>query len=83
MLFFWTFYASKSHEKKKIIHKNIKQHNFDNTFFLNQQISILEWFLNDHVTLKTGVMMLKIKLCITQINSILKYIQIENGYLEL
>jgi len=28
--------------------------------FLRQQISILEWFLKDHVTLKTGVMTLKI-----------------------
>ncbi len=27
---------------------------------LQQQISILEWFLKDHVTLTTGVMMLKI-----------------------
>ncbi len=27
--------------------------------FLEQQISILEWFLKDHVTLKTGVMTLK------------------------
>ncbi len=32
-------------------------------------------FLKDHVTLKTGVMMLKIKL--------LKYIQIENSYFKL
>jgi len=31
--------------------------------FLKQQINILEWFLKDHVTLKTGVMMLKIQLC--------------------
>ncbi len=31
------------------------------------------WFLKDHVTLKTGVMMLKIQLCITGINYILKY----------
>jgi len=30
---------------------------------LKQQIIILEWFLKDHVTLKTGVMMLKIHLC--------------------
>ncbi len=30
--------------------------------FLEQQISMLEWFLKDHVTLKTGVMMLKIQL---------------------
>ncbi len=32
----------------------------------------------DHVTLKTGIMMLKIQLHITEINSILKYITIEN-----
>ncbi len=38
---------------------------------------ILEWFLKDHMTLKTGVMMLKIQLCITWIKYILKYIQIE------
>ncbi len=43
--------------------------------FLEQQISISEWFLKDHVTLKTGVMMLKIQLCITEINYIFKYIQ--------
>jgi len=30
--------------------------------FLEQQILILEWFLKGHVTLKTGVMMLKIQL---------------------
>ncbi len=39
---------------------------------LKHQISILEWFLKDHVTLKTGVMMLKIQLCFTGINYILK-----------
>ncbi len=52
--------------------QNIKQHNC----FLHQ-ISILEWFLKDHVTLKTGVMMLKIHLCIAGINYNLKYIQIQ------
>ncbi len=31
----------------------------NNNLFLKQQISILEWFLKDHVTLKTGVMILK------------------------
>ncbi len=31
----------------------------------------------DHVTLKTGVMMLKIQLYFTGINYILKYIQLE------
>ncbi len=37
----------------------------------------------DRVALKTGVMMLKIQLCITEINDILKYIQIENNYFNL
>jgi len=31
--------------------------------FLENQIGIVELFLKDHVTLKTGVMMLKIHLC--------------------
>ncbi len=30
--------------------------NNDKQMFLEQQIIILEWFLKDHVTLKTGVM---------------------------
>ncbi len=34
----------------------------------------------DRVTLKTAVMMLKIQLCITEINCCLNYIQIENCY---
>ncbi len=34
----------------------------------------------DHVTLKTGVMMLKIQIYITEINNILQYIQTENSY---
>ncbi len=46
-----------------------------------EHISILEWFLKDHVTLKTGVMMLKIQLYITKINYILTYILIENKIL--
>ncbi len=33
--------------------------------------------MNNHVTLKTGVMMLKTQLCITEISYILKYNQIE------
>ncbi len=35
----------------------------------------------DHVTLKTGVMMLQIQRCITEINYTLKYIKIETGIL--
>ncbi len=34
--------------------------NIDSKMFLEQQTSILEQFVKDHVTLKTGVMMLKI-----------------------
>ncbi len=37
----------------------------------------------DHVSLKTGVMNLKIQRCITEINIILQYITIENRYFEL
>ncbi len=49
--------------------------------FLKQQIIILEWFLKDHVALKTGVMMLKIVLP-SGINYILKS-QIESRYFKL
>ncbi len=48
--------------------------------YYKQQISMLEWFLKDHVTLETGVMMLKIQICNKYI---LKYIQIENSYFKL
>ncbi len=37
----------------------------------------------DHVTLKTGEMMLKIQLRITEINYILQYIHRENIYFNL
>ncbi len=37
----------------------------------------------DHVTLKTGVMMLKIQLCITEIHYIVKLIKIDTHYLLL
>ncbi len=42
------------------IDNNIINDNNNNNMFLEQQVSILEWFLKDHVTLKSGVMMLKI-----------------------
>lgn len=38
----------------------------------------VKWFLRDHVTLKTGAIILKIKV----INYILKWIHIENSYLK-
>ncbi len=37
----------------------------------------------DHVTLKTGVMMLKIQLRITEINYTLTHIHIEDAYFKL
>ncbi len=46
--------------------------------FREQKISILEWFLKEDETLRIGVMMLKMQLCIKLINYIWKYIQIEN-----
>ncbi len=47
---------------------------------LNNHIIMIS---EDHVTLKTGVMMLKIQRCITEINYISKYIKTENSYLKL
>ncbi len=43
--------------------------------FLEQYIIMIS---EDHVTLKTGVMMLKIQLRITEINYTLTHIRIEN-----
>ncbi len=43
---------------------------------VNQYIIMIS---EDHVTLKTGVMMQKIQLCITEINYSLQYILIENS----
>ncbi len=56
----------------KHFHKNIKQHNcFQNCnnqqCFLNHHIRMIS---EDHVTLKTAVMMRKNQLCITGINYI-------------
>ncbi len=48
--------------------------------FLEQHIIMIS---EDHVTLKTGVMMLKIQRCITEINYSLTCIHIENGFLKL
>ncbi len=43
--------------------------------FLEQQISILDWFLKDHVPLMTGVMLLKIQIYIAEINYILNILK--------
>ncbi len=58
MLLFLTFYSSKNPEKSITVSTKLLR---STTFFSIankkklEQISILEWFLNDHVTLKTGV----------------------------
>jgi len=46
--------------------------------FVEHQILILEWFVKDHVTLKTGEMVINSAL-ITGINYTLLYIHIENS----
>ncbi len=46
------------------------QHIRSATLIINQHFRMIS---EDHVTLKTGVMMLKIQLCFTGINYILKY----------
>ncbi len=48
-----------------------------NNFIHKFSLALLEWFLKDHATLKTGVMMLKIQLCMTGMKHILKYIEVE------
>jgi len=48
-----------------------------------KNLNIKIWIMWDHVTLKTGVLMQKIQLCITRINYSLKYIKIENSYFKL
>ncbi len=66
MLFILTFHSSKNTEKvflKLLNSKNV--FNIDiNKKTIEQKISILEWFLNDHVKLKTEAMMLKISFAI-------------------
>ncbi len=58
--------------------------NIDNNqkcfLIINQHIVMIS---EDHVTLKTGVMMLKIQLRITRINYILTDIHIENSHFKL
>ncbi len=61
MLLFWMFYSLKNPEFffSSLTIVSIQ----NNIYSFLQQINILEWFLMDHVTLKNGVMMLKIQLC--------------------
>ncbi len=47
---------------------------------VNQHIRMIS---EDHVTMKTGVMMLKIQIWLSEINLILTYIHIENSNFKL
>ncbi len=51
------------------------QKQYEAALIINQHIIMIS---EDHVTLKTGVMMLKIQRCVTKINYILKYIKMGN-----
>jgi len=57
LLFFFTFYSSNNFFFI-ILHKTILWSTAVFTFFIEQQISLSEWFLKYHATLKR-VMMLK------------------------
>ncbi len=75
VLFFWTFYWAKKPESNDL--QFLQKYE---EMFLEQQISISERSLKDHVTLKTGVMMLETQLGITGIYYIFQYINRENSY---
>ncbi len=72
MLYFLTLYSSKN--KIKMYHMFQKQLSSTtvSTLIIYQHIIMIS---EDHVTLKTGVMLMKIQLCFTGINCILKYIK--------
>ncbi len=48
-----------------------------------QKINILEWFLKDHVTLKTEVMNDAENLALYHRNNVLQYNHIEKNYFQL
>ncbi len=77
MLIFGSFYSSKNPEKNYSTILNIVNNNNNVCWAANQHISMIS---EDHVTLKTAVMMLKIQLRITEINYSLTDIHIENSY---
>ncbi len=90
MLLFLIFYTSKNTKKCIIVPTNILRSTFvfnsdKNKMLLEHQISILEWFFKDHVTLKTGIMneSWKFIFYITWINYILKCIKLEKKQCKL
>ncbi len=79
---FWTFYLLKK-SKGKNVSPSPQQYEAAQLFSALIIIRNVSWAANhyirmiseDHVTLKTGI-----QLCISEINYILKYIQMENSY---
>ncbi len=74
MLFFLTLYSKKkvSHFPKQLSSTNFSELSQVSTLIINKHIGMIS---EDHVTLKTGVMILKIQLCFTGINCMFKYIK--------
>ncbi len=87
-MFFWTFYSPKSPEKWITVSTKYEAAQLFLTLTILRHFSwaanqVIRMISEDHVTLKNGVIMLKIQFCITGINNIFKYIQIENSYFKL
>jgi len=86
MLIFWTFLFIKESCQKvwwfpQKYYATILNIDYDEKYFLNTKISILEWFLKDYVTVEDWSNDAENSaFAITGIKYILKYIQIENGY---
>ncbi len=76
MLFFRIFYSLKNHESASWFQQKYEAAQLLSTFKKSPKSA---WFLKDHVTLK----LLKIQLCITDINLTLKYITIVKRYFKL
>ncbi len=73
LAFFFNYLMNKKNHVPK---NNMKQHNSFNTH-KNQHITMIS---EGSCDTETGVMMLKIQRCVTEINSILKYFKIGNQY---
>ncbi len=66
-----------SKKKHHMFQKTIFSSTTVSTLIINQHIIMIS---EDHVTLKTAVMMLKMQRCVIEINYCLKYIKIGNQY---
>ncbi len=89
MLFLKFLFINNPEKKYYRFPKSIQQHNcYNSNFvfkkgFLSTKSAYIRMISEDHVTLKTGVMKLKIQRCVTEINYILQYIKMKNSYFKL